>query len=240
MTRIELDDGVMTTLHILRIPPQTLTPRVVVMPRPQRLRAWCAESGTANAVIGGFFVRPEGTPLGEVRVRGRRQPSRAFEAPWDRIRSCVHIEDGVVRIARRPDFPADPGGDLLQAGPLLVRGGEIAMDGEDSEGFSAASHQFDSDITAGRYPRAALGVTVEGDLLAVVSEGRSDSEAGLALGELAGALVGLRAVDAINLDGGGSASLVFDGRLINRPREDHGVELAGGRPLSTALVFDPV
>jgi len=47
-------------------------------------------------------------------------------------------------------------------------------------------------------------------------------------------------VDAINLDGGGSASLVFDGRLINRPREDHGVELAGGRPLSTALVFDPV
>ena len=49
----------------------------------------------------------------------------------------------------------------------------------------------------------------------------------------------LGAIDAINLDGGGSASMVIDGRLVNTPREDHGIELVGGRAISTALRFEP-
>src|SRR5436309_3531579 len=42
---------------------------------------------------------------------------------------------------------------------------------------------------------------------------------------------------AINLGGGGSASLVCAGRLQNRPRDDNGVALLGGRPVASALVF---
>jgi Phosphodiester glycosidase len=49
----------------------------------------------------------------------------------------------------------------------------------------------------------------------------------------------LGAREAINLDGGGSATLVVDGRLINRPREADGSEIPGGRPLLTALAFVP-
>ena len=41
---------------------------------------------------------------------------------------------------------------------MLVRDGELGAPGVDVEGFSAGPRQFDSDITAGRYPRAALGV----------------------------------------------------------------------------------
>jgi exopolysaccharide biosynthesis protein len=48
----------------------------------------------------------------------------------------------------------------------------------------------------------------------------------------------LGARTAINLDGGGSASLVYGGRLRNRPREEHGIEILGGRPISTAIVFE--
>ena len=56
-------------------------------------------------------------------------------------------------------LPAAPRGDLLQAGPLLVRGGApVFRRAEDREGFSAGEAQFDSDITDGRYPRAALGL----------------------------------------------------------------------------------
>ena len=55
--------------------------------------------------------------------------------------------------------------------------------------------------------------------------------------ELADALARLGARDAINLDGGGSASLVCDGRLLNVPREGHGVPLLGGRAVTTALAF---
>jgi exopolysaccharide biosynthesis protein len=44
---------------------------------------------------------------------------------------------------------------------------------------------------------------------------------------------------ALNLDGGGSASLVCDGELVNRPREQHGIDLLEGRQIATALVFEP-
>jgi exopolysaccharide biosynthesis protein len=50
-------------------------------------------------------------------------------------------------------------------------------------------------------------------------------------------MLALGAHEAINLDGGGSTSLVRGRRLVNRPREEHGLDLAAGRPISTALVF---
>ncbi|MDQ2896822.1 MAG: phosphodiester glycosidase family protein [Actinomycetota bacterium] len=76
-------------------------------------------------------------------------------------------------------------------------------------------------------------------VLAVACDGRARDDAGMTLGELAGALVALGATDALNLDGGGSASLVHAGRLRNRPREQHGAALLEGRPIVTAIVFDP-
>jgi Phosphodiester glycosidase len=148
----------------------------------------------------------------------------------------VHSANGRVRIARRPALPERPRGDVLQAGPLLVSGGAPCVDG-DPEGFGAGAAQFDSDITAGRHPRAALALGRRGRLLAVAADGRADDDAGLTLAELAEALVALGAVTAINLDGGGSTSLVCGGRLRNHPREAHGIELASGRPITTALAF---
>jgi len=107
----------------------------------------------------------------------------------------------------------------------------------DDEGFSAGASQFDSDITDGRHPRAAVGVTRRGEVLAVACDGRADDEAGLRIDELAEAMAALGAVQAMNLDGGGSTSLVCGGRLRNVPRESHGVALPGGRTVPTALVF---
>jgi exopolysaccharide biosynthesis protein len=144
-----------------------------------------------------------------------------------------------MEIASRPEFADSPAGDLLEVGPLLVRNGVSVIDGlSDPEGFSSTSHQFDSDITDGRYPRAALGVTEE-DLLAVAADGRAPGEAGLALAELADAMAVLGSRTAINLDGGGSTSLVFDGVLRNAPREEHGILIPDGRPVATVLAFEP-
>ena len=50
-------------------------------------------------------------------------------------------------------------------------------------------------------------------------------------------MIGLGAAEAINLDGGGSASLVVGGRLRNTPREEGGTEIVGGREIPTALQF---
>ena len=75
---------------------------------------FAALTGAAHALIGCFFSTTTGVALGELRVSGIRRRSEPFTAPWDEIRSCIHIEAGHVRIARRPDLAPDPRGDLLQ------------------------------------------------------------------------------------------------------------------------------
>ncbi len=239
--RLRLCDGGTTTLHLASYAADRARVRVAALPHPTRLAHWCSQEGVGDAIVGGFFVRPGGMPLGELWIDGRRRTCERFDAPWGDLRACVAVDGGALRIARRSDLPvaAGPGSDLLQAGPLLVEHGvNVVAQGDDPEGFSAGARQFDSDITAGRYPRAALGVGT-GRLMAVACDGRAADEEGLSLVELADALIGLGAREAINLDGGGSTSLVSDGRLRNHPREEHGVELLGGREISTALVFEP-
>jgi hypothetical protein len=233
--RILLGDGARTTLYVAVHELARTRVRVLRFPRPTPLEGWCRAHAIDEAIVGGFFARPHGTPLGELRTAGIARSSVPFAAPWGEVRACLHVAGSGVRIARRHQLGAAPAGDLLQAGPLLVRHGVPV--GGDEEGFAAGAAQFDSDITDGRYPRAAIALTAEDRLLAVACDGRADGEAGLTLPELAEALVALGARHALNLDGGGSTSLVCAGRLRNVPRESHGVALPGGRPVSTALVF---
>lgn len=235
--RLRLADGARTTLYVARHDPARTDVRVVRLARPGPLEAWCRTNREPEALVGGFFARPHGTPLGELRTSGVLREHVPFAAPYDAVRACLHVAGGRPAIARRDVLPAEPAGDLLQAGPLLVHGGRVVRG--DEEGFSAGSHQFDSDITAGRYPRAAIGLRSDGTLLAVACDGRADDDAGLTMGELAEAMAALGAVQAMNLDGGGSTSLVCGGRLRNRPRESHGQVLAGGRGVSTAILFRP-
>ena len=192
--------------------------RVAVLRGQARLEPWCAARGVEEALVGGFFARPDGVPLGELRTRGVARRHVPFAAPWSHVRACVHVQGGVASIAPRDELPAAPRGDLLQAGPLLVRdGAPVFRREEDREGFCAGMAQFDSDITDGRHPRAALGLA-PGRLYAVACDGRSRHDAGLTLEELAALMAALDCRTALNLDGGGSTTLVSGGRLRNRPR----------------------
>ncbi len=234
--RWEMAEGEATTVHVARYDRRSTATRVASIPM-QPLATWCRRQRVSDAIVGGFFIRADGTPLGDLWIDGSRHPSEDFDEPFGAQRACIQIQDGWVTIAPRDAIAKPPAGDLLQAGPLLIRGGRVqVVDGVDPEGFSAASAQFDSDITAGRYPRAALGCN-DDELIAVVCDGRSDEDLGLSLGELAALMRDLGADSAINLDGGGSASLVVGGALLNCPREEHGLALDGGRPVSTAVTF---
>src|SRR6478752_366324 len=237
--RIELADGARTMAHVAVYDASQVELRVALLRGQAKLEPWCAARGVEEAIVGGFFVRPDGTPLGEVRTRGVVRKHVPFAAPYGDIRACVHVQGGVTRIAPRDELPEQPRGDLLQAGPLLVdHGRPVFRREEDREGFSAANGQFDSDITDGRYPRAALGLS-DSRLYAVAVDGRSRHDAGLTLEELAALMAALDCETAMNLDGGGSTSLISGGRLRNRPRKDHNQPEPGGRPISTALLFVP-
>ncbi len=244
--RLVLGDGACTTAHVAIYPLATTTLHIRRLPGLARLEPWCHETGVSEALVGGFYLRRPGvppepplsaTPLGELWLDGTVQPYVEFTHPFGRRRACISVVGDRVRIARRDELGALVTGDLLQAGPLLVRQGREVVDG-DEEGFSASAEQFDSDITVGRHPRAALGCDGE-RLIALVCDGRSDADAGLTLGELASAMADLGAREALNLDGGGSASIVCGGRLRNTPREAHETPVPGGRAIATALAFAP-
>jgi Phosphodiester glycosidase len=237
--RLELGDGGATTAWVARFDRSRFDLRVAVIDPCDTVLRWCEENRAEHAIVGGFYMRPGGPPLGHLRIDGATVPSRPFDSPWDARRACVHSDGHRVSLAAWQDLPDDPAGDVLQAGPMLIAAGRgLIEQGEDREGFAAGARQFDSDITSGRYPRAALGIS-DRDLIAVACDGRADDDAGLTMAELASAMIDLGARDAINLDGGGSASLVVGGALVNTPREEHGTTLDGGRAVSTALRFVP-
>jgi Phosphodiester glycosidase len=231
-------DGGDTTVYLVRHPRASTRLALQWFAEPTRLDHWCVAEGHAEAIVAGFFLRDPYRPLGEVRLAGEVVAHEPVADPWGPERGCVHI-DGSVRLAPRRELPSEPAGELVQAGPMLVGDGRSLIGEHDREGFSSGAAQFDSDITVGRYPRCALGIS-EDELLAVCCDGRrSGVDAGLELAELARLMISFGATDAINLDGGGSATLVHRGHLLNRPYSDHDQPAPESRPVVTALLFEP-
>ena len=238
--RQALDDGETTTVYAVRHPVRATGVRVVFFPRPRRLDVWCHTSGVEEAVVGGFFVRDPYRPLGEVWVDGRAIGHEPAAAPYAQRRACVVSDGDGVRILAREDVANGVRGDLVQAGPLLVADGAVAFDPEaDHEGFSAGAEQFDSDITQDRHPRAALGLSEEAVVVVACDGRRTNVDAGLFLEELARVMVDLGAERAINLDGGGSTTLVHRGHLLNRPYQSQDQPAPETRRVVTALAVEP-
>ena len=237
LSRKTLADGERTTIYAVRHPGVRV--RALHFPEPQRLDVWCRQHGVGEAIVGGFFVRDPYRALGEVWTSGRQVAFEPVAEPYGAVRACVLSDGDGARIAPRAGAPDPPRGDLVQAGPLLVSGGAIVFaDGEDREGFSVGAGQFDSDITDGRHPRAALGLA-RGDVIAVACDGRrSGVDAGLTMLELAQVMLELGAESAINLDGGGSTTLVHKGHLLNRPYSDQDQPAPASRPIVSALAFE--
>lgn len=86
--------------------------------------------------------------------------------------------------------------------------------------------------TPQRAPRTVIGNYKDDQLLILVTEGYDESgKSGATLQELQVKLKKLGVVNAYNLDGGGSASLVFNGRVVNKPSD------GSLRPVPTHFLF---
>ena len=143
-------------------------------------------------------------------------------------------------------MPAGPteqteGGFLWNPTDAIGGGPRIVEDGKDVAVNNYWKEVFDAGGTAGlsRQPRTAIGVTNDNRLILLVCDGRNMREScGLTLSELAAKMISLGAVDAMNLDGGGSSTFVGkDGEVLNRP-SDSGTEGAVvQRKIPTAIVI---
>ncbi|MDD2715166.1 MAG: phosphodiester glycosidase family protein [Candidatus Wallbacteria bacterium] len=111
----------------------------------------------------------------------------------------------------------------IGGGPRLLRDGKLCPF-EDRE-------QFQNDILVGRAPRTALG-TIDNKIVMVVIDGRQpDYSIGVTLEELAEIMLNLGCKNALNLDGGGSATIVVNNQLMNRPSDGR------ERPINNALLL---
>ena len=119
--------------------------------------------------------------------------------------------DGNFRIITEGETSADTlvregAWQVLTFGPALISGGQVTVSSSDEVGRAMTSN-----------PRTAIGQISEGHYLLVVSDGRTKESAGLSLRQLAELMQSLGAQIAYNLDGGGSSTMVFQGRVVNSP-----------------------
>jgi Phosphodiester glycosidase len=73
-----------------------------------------------------------------------------------------------------------------------------------------------------RHPRTGIGVTPTGRILMVTVDGRQTRSRGMNLVQMARLFVHLGATEALNLDGGGSTTMVVRGSVINKPSDPGG------------------
>jgi hypothetical protein len=101
----------------------------------------------------------------------------------------------------------EPFPNVVGGGPLLLRDRTLVLD--------AALEQFSTAFATQAAPRSAIGLTSTGEIL-LVAVHNSPRGPGPTLDQLAQIMLQLGSTDALNLDGGSSASLYLGGRLINR------------------------
>ena len=95
---------------------------------------------------------------------------------------------------------------ILSFGPALVKDGTINVTKKD---------EVDKAMTSN--PRTAIGIIDDLHYVFIVSDGRTSSSEGLTLYELAEFMQGLGVKTGYNLDGGGSSTMYFNGKIVNNP-----------------------
>ena len=242
--RLLLDDGAATTVHVVRYLKSSVKPRLVLFDKETLLLDWCKKQQVANAISGGFFLRPVSKPRGDFWINGKKQKTVPSISPWNISRGSLYISPiGEVKLAPRYLLPQRPASDLLEAGPLLVQNNRSLVDTRiDLEGFRASylNSQNDQDIQVDRYPRLAIA-TDDRYIYSIAADGYGNGDDGLTLGEFADFMVDLGVRDALNLDGGSSATIIHDGKLFNCPKGGYKVNYAifpEGRPIFSAIIFD--
>ncbi len=125
----------------------------------------------------------------------------------------------------------------VAGGPRLLTDGRVTITLAD-EGMSQT-------FSTTRHPRTAVGVTKGGTLLLVTVDGRQKSlSRGASLAELADILLRFGAVNAVNLDGGGSSACVVKGAVVNSPSDGRERSVADmllvfGTPVQSATAATP-
>jgi hypothetical protein len=156
---------------------------------------------TAIGQNGGVPIPPAGAVL---VARGVTAQKLAAEGPVGTVIA--------MRLILKPDWTGTV--DAIGGGPAIVRNGKPIF---------RANEAFIPDQLLPRNPRTGVGQLRDGKIIQVVVDGRQPGySTGMTNFELAQTMARLGAVTASALDSGGSSTLAFDGKLLNRPSDPGG------------------
>jgi hypothetical protein len=191
-------------------------PSEIVLFTPDFHRTTLTPAGGAEVVITNSRIEAIGegsgsTPIpsdGVVLSIGAERVAEVL--PRLRVGDTASIETKLVPLLPDPERDWGRTEHIVSGGPLLLwRSNRL----EEPQVESISRVFF-----LARHPRTAVGVRADGTLLFVTVDGRRPEESvGMSLPELTDLMLELGAVSAINLDGGGSTTMVIKGKVVNRP-----------------------
>jgi exopolysaccharide biosynthesis protein len=199
------------------------------------------------AVNGGFFALEDGRPLALLKSRGR------LLAGTGRSRGAVGVMEkhGGVRLlfdrvtagivsgknGRREGqyWPrlGTSSKDWSRVSDAVSGAGLLVLDGRELKDWADEGLSPVFDTT--RHPRTLIGVDGDDAIWLVTIDGRNPAlSLGMRFTEMQGLARRLGLRSALNLDGGGSTTMVVNGRIVNHPSDP-----TGPRPVSDALLVLP-
>ncbi len=162
--------------------------------------------GARASLVAGGALTAEGTMCDSLKRIARRG-------------GTIHIRTGFLPGRERVRT-------IVGGGPRIIQNGRsVAEFGYFIEGTGAKFGTV-------RHPRTAVGFSKDSSTLYLVTvDGRRESDSGMSLMELADTMLKLGVYDAVNLDGGGSTTMVIRDHVVNHPSDKE-----GERPVGNALL----
>ncbi len=183
----------------------------------------CGEYGAAAGInAGGYLDNPEtdyrgGMPLGVVISEGKHL-NAPLNSSWDMvgITNENKLVCGNMTVQKAIDMGVR---DAVYFGPTLI------VNGEPREQLGSGS---------GLNPRAAIGQRADGAILLLTIDGRQSNSLGASLADVRDQMAKFDAINAYNLDGGSSTTMVYNGQTINQSSL-----LWGYRNVCTSILVKP-
>jgi hypothetical protein len=142
-------------------------------------------------------------------------------SPIESLLKTITVEDTlVITLSFTPDY-----GRIKNSaggwGKIVDRGKNTTPDTEKSEGIM-------SSFSLTKHPRSGIGFSADSTKIYFITvDGRQEKSRGVSLDEFAEIMINEGIYSGLNLDGGGSTTLVYNGRVVNNPSDKTGERLVG-------------
>jgi exopolysaccharide biosynthesis protein len=172
------------------------------------------QQGSSNIPADGFVISASGV-------------ARAWVAQNLRPRGSVTLSLKLSAVETDQTELWQKATSIIGGGPQLIKHGRIEI--------TNAAEKILPAFVRDTHPRTAIAKLKSGQILLVTVDGRQPGESiGMSLTMLAELLIEFGAAEAINLDGGGSTTMVIRNKLANKPSD-----ATGERPVSDAILIFP-